>query len=245
MNLGLGLGLTSFAGGSAPAFNPATLSLTGWWRASFSASPWVGTASAGSSGSRNISEATNPPAAGAALNGLTPADFDGTNDKLASAIAADQFVTATAGMCAVLFNADAAAADAGAALAYLNPSFIGHNVTAEIYFTFSSSGVRLGSYNGVDQNSLAVACGTAAWHLAVATWNGTTLSLSVDGGAFSTLARTVSLSAAGAILTGCNYNSTAFFNGRIAELMTGAFTATAGDVANLKSYVNARYALAL
>ena len=248
MNLGLGLGLTSFAGGGAPAFNPATLSLTGWWRASFAASPWVGTASAGSSGSRNISEATNPPTVATALNSLNPADFNGTTQILTAALAMDQFVTSAAGMLACLFNADAAAADAGAATAYLNPSFVAHNGIAEVYFTYSSSGVRLGCYNGVDQNSFAAACGTGAWHLAIGTWDATTLYLSIDGGAFTTLTRTLSLSAAGALLTGRSYSSggsPAFFNGRIAELMTGAFTANATHVANIKSYVNTRYALSL
>lgn len=248
LGLGLGLGITTsglvWGSGGAP-FDPATLTLTGWWRAAFSASPWVGTASGGSSGSRNLTEATNPPSAGTALNGFAPADFDGTNDTIASGLAVDQFVTAGAGMCACLFNADAAAADAGATTAYLNPSFLAHNVTAEVYFTYSSSGVRLGCYNGTDQNSFAAACGTGAWHLAVGTWDSSTLYLSIDGGSFTTLSRVVSLSASGALATGRNYNSTAFFNGRIAELMFGAFTANATHVANIKSYVNTRYGLSL
>ena len=238
-----GVGAGGRAGGAA--FAPATLTLQGWWRASFSASPWVGVASNGGSGSRNLTEATNPPSAGSALNGLNPADFDGSNDRLGSSDAMDQFVTSSAGMFAVLFNADAAAADAGATLAYNNPSFIAHNVTAEVYFTFSDSGGRLGCYNGSDQNSFAAACGTAAWHMAVGTWDSSTLYLSIDGGSFTTLSRTMSLSAAGALATGRDYDSTAFFNGRIAELMAGAFTATAGTVSNLRNYFNSRYALSL
>lgn len=224
-------------------FDPATLSLTGWWRASFSSSPWAGVASAGSSSGRNLTEATNPPNAGSALNGLTPANFDGSNDRLNGADA-DVLVSASTGMIAALFRADTAAADAGAALAYNNPALLTPN-NGGVYLTYSNSGVRLGGFNGgAVHNSLAVAAAAAAWHLVVATWDATTLYLSVDGGSFSTLAHTINVSAV-PTLVGANYAAGVFFDGQIAELMTGQFAANATIRDNLRSYVNARYGLAI
>jgi hypothetical protein len=230
------------------SFDPALLTWEGWWRSSFASSPWAGTSSLGGSGSRNLTEATNPPAVGTALNGLTPADFDGTNDRLANATVLGSMLTNAAGTIVALFNADAATTDTGATTAYNMPFLVGGDAGGAVYLTFSTSGVRLGGSNSVPtHNSVAVAASTGAWHMAVGTWDATTLKLSVDGSAFSTLSfslNAVDGSGSGTCV-GRNYDATAFFNGRIAEAMVGKFTATTTDVANLKSYFNNRYALAL
>src|SRR6267142_3229718 len=67
----------------APAFTPADLSLSAWFRASYtSPPPWVGRASAGTSAAKNLTTAASSvtdPSAGTAVNGLTPAHFDGTD----------------------------------------------------------------------------------------------------------------------------------------------------------------------
>lgn len=81
---------------TAPAFDPATLTLSAYAAGAFSASPWVGTASAGTSGTHNAAEPTNPPSAGTAVNGLTPAAFDGVNDRLVLGFNVSDLVTATA-----------------------------------------------------------------------------------------------------------------------------------------------------
>src|SRR5678815_176148 len=110
---GFGSTLTSaltWASAGTPVFNPATLFLTGWWRGSYSASPWVGTASASSSGSNNASEATTPPAAGATVNGFAPVDFDGVDDLLRADGTLDTYFATNAWTVSVLFNADTAAA---------------------------------------------------------------------------------------------------------------------------------------
>lgn len=242
MRLGLGISLSGTPGGAASSFDPATLALTGWWRASYAGSPWTGTASAGTSGSRNLTEATNPPAVGAAINGLTPADLDGANDRLLNATLMTTMVSASAGTLVALFNADAAAADGGATSAYTLPLLIGEDASGALYLAYSSSGVRFGGVSAAPaHNSVAVAASPGSLHFAVATWNATTMSLSVDGGAFSSVAHVLTLGG-GSVSVGKNYDGTAFFNGQLAEIMMGAFTATAGDVANLKSYINARYA---
>ncbi len=74
------------AGGSSNAlplecWDPSILSCTTLHQASFTGAPWVGKASAGTSLDRDLVIGTTP-AVGAAVNGYTPADFDGTNDNL-------------------------------------------------------------------------------------------------------------------------------------------------------------------
>lgn len=237
--MAIGLMLSTTSG----TFDPADLTLAGWWRASYSASPWVGTASAGASSGRNLTEGVNPPATGAALNALVPADFDGSNDRLTSAVAMSSFVSSSAGSFICLFNSDTAPADAGAAANFSNPGLIQES-TGRLSLSFCSAGVRFGSYSGASDNSLAVACGTGGWHVATARWDATTLRLSVDFGAFSSLAHTVAL-AAGTTVVGSNWNSTVPFNGRIAELMTMQTSISDADLARVRTYINSRYGLSL
>ncbi len=64
-------------------FSPASLPLTGWWRADYTGAPYAGTASAGTSGSHSISTADPTPltsrawVTGTPVNGYIPAHSDG------------------------------------------------------------------------------------------------------------------------------------------------------------------------
>lgn len=246
MRLGLALSLVPAASSGVAAIEPATLSLTGWWRAAnggeYDGAPWAGTASAGTSGTLSLTEATNPPAVGAAVNGHSGADFDGVNDKLA-ADAFGNIFTNSDGSAWCLFNADAATADPGAATFYTLPGFLVDSAD-RFSFAFSSAGVILGSYNGTDFSRIAVACATGGWHLAQCRWSGGVMELRVDGGAWTTTARTI-LSAGGTLRVGSNDGATAFYNGRIQDL--GATNSRLSDATfdGLLSYARARYALAL
>lgn len=232
--------------GSGGAFNVASLALTGWWRASYAGSPWVGTASNGTSGSHDLTEATNPPAVGTAVNGLAPADFDGTNDQLSNASPITDFVSASAGSIACLFYADAAFADGGSTAYYNMPGLFMNSVNGYLALTFSTSGVRLGSYDTVSAlfDSVAAACGTGAWHLGQGRWDSTTLEVRVDGGAWQTMAKGVTLNTDG-ISVGTSFSAANFFDGKILELMSAQSRWSDSDFDNIKSYVNARYALSL
>lgn len=64
---------------------PASLPLTGWWRAPFSAVPWVGTKSAGPSLGANLIRGaveTDLPTVSTTINGLAPATFANDNTSL-------------------------------------------------------------------------------------------------------------------------------------------------------------------
>jgi hypothetical protein len=71
-----------------PAFDPATLpNLEFWLRGSYTGDPWVGTASAGGSGSRDATSVlANTPDVGETLNGFACADFIKANQDYMSNI---------------------------------------------------------------------------------------------------------------------------------------------------------------
>lgn len=233
---------------SAAGFDPATLSLTGWWRGSYTGSPWVGTASAGSSGSRDVSEATNPPSVGSAQNGFTPADFDGTNDQLVAALGCNSFFTDSAGGGWILAKANSAAADPGAGSRYDAPGLLVESGAGTTFgVNYSTAGVSIDAYDGASWVERAVAMSTGAYHLIFFRWNTSVLELGVDSGAMSSTAFTGidTLAGGNALVLGRNYNSVAVFDGDILDAGTFNTFPSDTDRANVRTYVNARYALSL
>ncbi len=248
---GVGTGAMPVLGGSgtgtvASAFTPASLVLTGWWKGSFTGSPWTPTASAGTSGTNgNLTEATNPPATGSALNSITPADFDGTNDQLANATRQDAAISIAAGSIVSLFNADTAAVLVNDTTFYTVPALFTDSASGFLALAFSNLGVTIGCYNGSTFNGIHVACATGGWHLGQARWNNTTLEVRVDAGAWTTVARVLSIAAANTIRIGRNYNGTAFFDGRIMETLCWQARGSDADFENIRGYVNNTYGLSL
>jgi hypothetical protein len=186
MRLGLSLSICQpqRSGSSGPTFDPATLALTSWVRGSFSASPWVGEASAGASLGNDYTEATNPPAAGAAVDGYTPADFDGSNDLLSSDDFSEVCLPKAAYALAVMFKVDtAAAADANV---YNDPGLVGDAYGLNI--AFSDSGFGVAHYNAAWKQQ-RVACSAAAWHVGWVRFDTATgVEFGIDNAALTTIA---------------------------------------------------------
>lgn len=239
----------------AGTYDPSTINFSTWLRASFSASPWAAVASAGVSGSHSYSEATNPPSAGAALNSLTPADFDGTNDRLArSGVTQDTFVSTTAYTIVVLYNADAAATDAGTSNQYDNPAlvtgFSSGAIGGSFMVAYSSGGLGAAHYDG--SSWLGITSGSAhngAWTLGQARFDAGFLGVRLNGGAWADNAKGsvsgLSEATSPGIRIGANYNLSAFFNGRIAEVMISATALSDATLNNIRSYISARYAISV
>jgi hypothetical protein len=235
-----------FAGhGSAGAPGPSSLTLEGWWRGSFSGSPWVGSASAGGSGSRDLSEATNPPAIGAAQNGYTPAEFDGTNDNISSATAFTTFVSAAAGSIWCLFLANTAGADAGAGLRYTNKGLVANDGGGTAMgLTFCTAGVAVDLYDGTAWKEVITACSTGAYHLAQVKWDSTDLKLRIDSGAWASVSANAMTGSTGGLVVGRNY-ANARIDGRILDVGTAPTALPDATFDDVKSYINARYGLSL
>lgn len=239
MKMGLSLGLTEPRGGaSAPAFDPTTLSPTGWWRASFSASPWVGEAGG------NMTEATNPPTAGTAVNGLTPAQFNGSTRLITTANDFSTYISNGAGSVLCVFYADAASV--AAALKYNDPPLV-CDQNNSFNLGFSDGGIGVAFYDGAWQQPARIACATGGWHLAKVTWNGTTLSYGLDGGAMSTAAAGNYVTNVGSKLRlgQVAVSATAYFNGRILEVLTKNTALSGTDIDNYRSYISSRYGVSV
>lgn len=227
---------------SASLLSPAQLTLTGWWRASYGGSgSWVGTASVGSSGSNNLTLG-NAPGSGTAVNGFNPADFNGSSSAFNGPGTLDMLINNNAGSILILLNADTAGtANAGAPQ---NETALIQDSNNKLILSFSTAGTRVTLNDGaLKQHTFA--CATGGWHLLQAKWDGSNLQARLDSGSFSSTAAGNVNTVAGSTQVGINSTGTAFFDGKILEIIT-AETAFSDDTFNrLKAYVNARYALSL
>ncbi len=244
MRLGLSLSLSSVQS-TAAVLDPATLALTGWWRTDFTA-PWVGTASAGVSGTRNLSDASgHPPTNGTALNGKTPADFNGTDGRITAGVNMNVFAPGTGGAVAILFNADTAAAPG--ANAGIDAALMATVGGRRFAIAYTSSGIRADMYNGDGSTwttSAHTACATGGWHWVFVSYDATHLYVQVDGGAVQTTTVTgTSTPDAFFMRLGCDFGAAHFFDGRIAEVMCRDSVWSAGDISGIISYGANRYSL--
>lgn len=227
----------------APVFDPATLALSGWWRANYTGAPWAANASAGASlANGDLTTNTSDPTAGATQNGYTPADFDGTANQLRNVTTNDTtFFTSSAGGIVALALADTSAFPTGNV--YDDARVIGDS-SANEGLTFTTSGFTGFGYSG-GYVSKSVACATGAYHLVMMRWDSSNLGMTLDSAAEVTQAcGALTLTGTGFVV-GAGYGGAHFFDGRILELMTFAYKPSNTDYANIKSYCNSRYALAL
>lgn len=225
-------------------FNPAALSLTGWWRAHYNGLPWAPTASAGTSGSNgNFVTAGSDPTNGSTLNGLACANFDGIAHLATNATDITSYATTSAATIIVLFQGDAQGAPTGS---IYDDCAIIRDSNADFGLTYTTNGVTGMAYSG-GYISKSVSCPTGAPHLVMMTIDGTNLSMTIDSAAAVTQACATSTVMTGNLIIGASYNSGTqrFLNGRIWEIMLANTKLTTGNYNDIKSYVNARYGLAL
>lgn len=246
IGLGLGLGLAGRSAGGAAAFDPATLNLTGWLRADYAGSPWSHTASAGTSGSNGAAaEATNAPATGSAVNGYTPADFNGSSHFLVTSDDWSVYANATALTVIVLFNADTASAAAGSAAD--DHALISDRDRFNLGFT--DGGISAAYWDGSDFNTpTRIACATGAWHAAVCRLDGGTFGIGLDGPPTQTASGGSHLFTGGAKMAvgiGGLSTLTKRFDGKILEALTSDTAFSDANIDNVISYFNSRYGLSL
>lgn len=232
---------------AAPVFDPFDVNLTGWFRANYVGAPWAGSATdAGTSGSRTLVSGVNNPSVGASLNGLTPADFDGTNDVLNDSVAdfLDLYLSVSAWWVGALIKMDSAAADG--ANFYDDAALVGEQ-NGGWGISVSASGVRACNYDGAFTVTPArIAVGTS-WAWVEAYLSGGVLSCRVNGGTASTVAAG-NLTSPGArqLRLGANYDTSVFQNGQTAEVMIASTVPSAGNLTSIRtSYLLDRYGLTL
>jgi hypothetical protein len=239
VRLGLSLAITQPLSGVV--FNPGELVLPGWWRASYAGSPWVGTASAGGSAGQNLTEATNPPGTGAAVNGFVPADFDGTNDELTGAACSTFITTTNYGGWALVFI-DAINTDNTANL-MLNDAICGTTGTAEWGVYLRSTGPVVGVATASTTSFVETPIALNTWQLVQFKGNGTNNFIRVNNGSWLNGPGSTIASLAAALNVGDLAGG--FLDGKILDLALLPVALTDARFNQVLSYCRARYGLAL
>jgi len=239
--------LMAFVGGpGGPTFDPATLALSGWWRASYAGVPWTPTASAGTSGANgNLAANVNAPTVGAAVGGFTPAVCNGSSSPTAKGLLSvntgGTFVTAGAGTLIVLARVNSFRA-AGGDWTLDDPLWR----TSTRGIGVSSNGVRAGSNSyGLIEETAFLPVSSGAWVAAAHTWSGVTQALRVgdasaaaafNGAAASLTALQAGKAASSSVATDCE----------ILELMAAPTALADADVTRIfDEYFAPRYGVTL
>lgn len=244
MRFGVGTAVC-LKGASAATFDPASLPWKVWNRASYSGAPWAGTASAGTSGSASLQDlAAVGVGVGAAVNGLTPATFVAASGDRLYGPANNAVWGASAGCIVVLAKAATAGADAANTVGVRG--LVSVSASGVFQMGHSTAGLRVSLYDGAYQEVPAIAVGAGSWFLAAARYNGSVVQASLNGSAFASASIAAGLPTLDATATFWGASQAAdSFDGDLLEVMAGDFVMTDTDVANIKSYVNTRYGLAL
>lgn len=244
MGVGLGLGLSIIRDGLT-VFDPSSLALSGWYRASYGGAPWSGLASAGASGAKTLQTNGADPSVGTALNGFTPATFNGTTQNLKDAVAhINDYISVSAYRVVILANINSPPAPAPQP--YLDPGILGDGGGGYWGITVNSSSFSMFHYDSsYEVITRPIASG---WHMIDASFDGSNLHLSIDAGTPATPVAVANLNAGTSgedVRVGSNYLPNVFFSGSIAEIITADTVLLNATSVDFKNYFNTRYALSL
>jgi hypothetical protein len=232
--------LTSAGTVADVSVDPATLSLTGFWR-NYTASPWTGTASAGASGGRAISAPTGPETPASTLyDGYGAATTDGVNDYLRDPTLAASSYWAQGAYTTLLVVRPSGGA-APNANAYADQQLFCASGDL-VGISWTTSGVRAWHYNGTNWTPTGiVACSADAWHFIAVTYDGTTLSIAVDGGTPQTVARTNTISLAGAALRLARSGGAAYAAMQMLQVCTANTALSGATIEGIRQDAKARF----
>jgi hypothetical protein len=237
----------TLAGGFTYSFDPASLSLQGWWRGGdYDGSvTWTGTASAGNSGSHNLTVNTGLPTnGGATLNGHTTIHFSGGafGPSFQNATFAN-FVSASAWSSWMLINFVDEPSDNADTNPFGNANvWRDDNGDAGVFVRSTGPGVQAAVNDG------AVKCASTtftngAWHLLQARFNGTNVEVRVDNGSWVTHAAGNMTSNIGQLLVGEGISNA--IHGDMAEMSLANTRFSDATFDNVRGYINSRYGLSI
>lgn len=236
--------------GSAPAFDLTTLAWDGLYRAdgtNYNGSPWTPTASAGTSGTNgNIITLSSAPTNGSAVNGKTPATFNGTTQALQLDTAVSTAMWTNAAMTLVVL-AKASASTAAASDFYDDPALVGDS-GGNAALVFTASGVRAGVFNGSSGQTTHIAQATGSWFMAALRYDNTNVKCRVCSGGSTTDATPVAKAApsiAANTVFGRNYAGVKFFAGDVLFFGLAKTVFSDADLVNVKSGLSSYYGLSL
>ncbi|MER3462695.1 MAG: hypothetical protein C4342_06860, partial [Armatimonadota bacterium] len=222
-------GLPAWAApGAAPPFDPANFALSGYWvdpvgapdnNIGSAVSEWVGKPSAGTSGGRKLLGGGGATI-GANLGTHRTVFYDGVGNYHSSDFKLGDIVSGPSYFVQIVYRADAAAA--AAAQPYKETALLGDN-GGNFYLSHSASGLRGGHFdNAAFRVTSYVSAPISVTHVVQMWFDGTNISLSVDGGTAVTAAAdavwSTALTAA-VPRVGTNLATDQYFKGRIAQII--------------------------
>lgn len=237
-------------------FNPATLSFD-WWQRSQNypgiATPWPGSASAGTSGSHsNLGSAADLD--GTPVNGILTVHFDSGHNSIGTE-SLDNYIQVGQFSGAVVFNSSTAPPDNGPGSRALNAQlvamrsqgFLGVSIES-VAGTPSCSLWMLSSFIGYVEQTTA--CSLNVWHAFQFEYDGTNMTMRLDGGTWSTPVAVVSGFNGTALNTlGWLFGTPSYANQNItADIVEGFLSkqllsiTALGDFDNYLSYLRTKYA---
>lgn len=245
--------------GEEEDFDPATLELSGWWRARPAGEvdegdpinvPFAGVASAGTSGSKSLAHVANDPIAGAAVNGFAPFNCAGKAKQLVGDDMST-FVSPTGYTFVLLFKANSAGAPA--ANGYIEDAIVADTGGGAFFGCgFSTDGIEVyhfGTDLGTSYDGVVVPASTGAWHRVIARYDGTDLRVRVNGGSEATLAKGNIASDVGGAGNFLRFNDRFIgdqdhgADAAYLEMMFALEAVSDDDADNIDAYLVARYGL--
>ena len=180
--------------------------ITGYWK-DYAGSPWLGSVSVGNAGGQSMSSAT-PPTVGGSFGAHASAQFNGTTQSLtAPSLFWNSFISASSYFIECVFSVPSLGSVGGSAVT--DPMLVADNFPG-LYMGISASGLRAGHYDGVSYKATPfISVSTGTKHCAQWWYDGTNISLRLDGGTPVTVAAapiSFSLSAVQAKF-GANYST--------------------------------------
>lgn len=238
------------SGAPPPPFDPATLALTGWWRGSYVAPPWSGTASAGISGTNTFFSFGVPfgdPGVGVTVNGYDSVDFPGSNELLFADGDVDTYFDAGSFSGWTLVYIDAISSNSG--IWFLNDTIIGSHSSARfgIYLKDDGAGtvlVGVNCFTGSGDTAVETAITTGAWHLVQWRCDGATLEIRVDDGSWASVASTGIDVLTFNMKVGSGAGDV-YFNGKALDIGLTDIVLNDTQFDDVLSYARTRYALSL
>ncbi len=233
-----------------PAFDPRTLGLKGWWRVPYAGAPLTPADPTNTLGNLVQYTAGPTPSVGAALNGFNTMGFStGGLRRLATAQSSSQFASSGLMTLGLLFRCTTFVAAAG--IWYSEAPLVTANL-GDCGFAVSAGGIRGGNGGAGNTPYVPYTLNTwaAAWFRVSPSPATGTIEVRVSqpsGTVDSAPVQIAGLSIDGSWKIGTNWNEDppASFAGEIAEVIATDVKLSSGDLVNMNSYFNSRYAVGL
>ncbi|HXG69980.1 MAG TPA: LamG-like jellyroll fold domain-containing protein [Gemmatimonadaceae bacterium] len=232
----------AFTYNAPAAFSIASLNLSVYVRNNYAGSPWVGLASAGTSGTPNnlIAGVGGAPPAGTAVNGGIPAAYNGT--LYLTGPASGVAWGATTGTTIIVAKPTVAAVNDANTI--LNPGLFAIEAAGVFQAGYSNAGLRVSVYDGTAaayKECPAIPAAVNAWHVFAARFDNSTVNASVDGSLWTAAATAANAPpGGGALQVGKNFN-TLKFTGDMMMVITSPLALTQAELNSVYASIKADF----